>query len=229
MRIVDYLGSLEEERLNVLFSSENQKIRSLVSTFFKCKIPLEPTHGKKRVRAIVVRPLTRVSSKIVVGLLWHACYGRKFKVYHWFILFQVLTRTLKKDKNSEALLSALVILTANAGATRWQSNLKPLRSIFVQHYGEERGTRELDKLKLMLPYRLPEKGPIIDDLLEIKLGSILQRKPKELARIGVGYKDKGNLPKGFTLELPSSDFMEKEEIFEVLLRQVRAKYLSLLR
>lgn len=229
MRIVDILDPLDAEDIFIQMSSENVKIRSLVSTFFKCKIPLERTSGKNSVPALEVYPLTRTSSKIVVGLLWHACFGRKFKVYHWYILFRLFTRTLQKSRQSEALLTILCILTANAEAMRWQSNMKPLRSILVQKLGDEQGTKVLEKILKDLPFQLPKKGPKIDDLLEITKGTIKQRKPKELARIGVGYKDKGNLPKGSTLEYPTLPFIEEtEDVFVVLHRQVKNKYLYLM-
>jgi hypothetical protein len=229
VRIVDILGPLEAETLFVQISSENVKIRSLVSTFFKCKIPLERTANKSDVLALDVKPLTGKSSKIVVGLLWHACFGRKFKTYHWYILFRLFTRTLQKSRESEALLAILCILTANAEAKRWQSNLKPLRSILVGKLGDEQGTKVLNDILKQLPYQLPKKGPKIDDLLDIRQGTIRQRKPKELVRIGVGYKDKGNLPKGSTLEFPNIPYEEEiEDQFDVLLRQVKMKYLNLM-
>lgn len=227
MKIVDFTDLLEQEDLRFLLSPKNRKVRSLVSTFFRRKIPLEPTSGKSKVRAIVVKPKTRHSSQIVVGLLWNALYGRKFKVYHWYILFIVLLRTMEKDKCSEAILSVLMILSTQVGAIKWQSNMKPLRSLLLRHY-DDRTTREiLMKLRKDFPYQLPRTGPKIDDLMDVSVGWIFQRKPKELARIGVGYKDQGSLSKrGFTPELPNlEDFLsDYEDTFEILVRRIKRNY-----
>lgn len=231
MQIADLLGPLEAERISILFSPENLKVRNLSISFFSFKLPLEPTHSRTSCKCLIFKPLPGVKAEnLLVALLWEAVFGKKFKVYHWLVLFNVLIRTIKKDKSSEALLGILVIMTANAASSRWNSNLKPLKSIFRQIYGTEVHQAELDKLLNDLPYRLPHSSSGIENYLQITEGMFKLEKPKELARIGVGYKDKGSLssekvdPELQTVQLS----IEKEDFFEVLLRQVQSKYSKLL-
>lgn len=221
--IADILGPLEHDRLKILSSPQNLKIRGLETSFFRFKVPLESTSGRESYKAIVIRPGSFGSDKIVVGLLWHALFGKKFKVLHWFVLFHVLTRTLKKDKNSEAILAILMIMTADAATSNWMSNMKPLRGILISHLGHERGLAFLEELMSNLPYRLPKKGPVIDEILSFQKAQIRQRKPKELARIGVGYKDKGSLGGSRVESFDSEEFEEKDNVFVDLVRQVRGK------
>lgn len=220
---------LDEEDVFFLCSTKRQKVRSVVHTFFGFKVPLEPTHSRTTIKAIVVRPKVFSSEKIIVGLLWEAVYGRKFKVIHWFVLFKLLIRTLEKDESSEAILAACMILSTNVGATQWQSNMKPLRSLFIQAYGPEEYKVHLDEITRKFPFKLPLKSPKIDELLDFTFGTIEQRKPKDVARIGVGYKDKGSLPVGVKPELPtSSSILEHEDNFVLLHRRVLKKFSMIL-
>jgi len=231
MQIADLLGPLEAERISILFSPENLKVRNLSISFFSFKLPLEPTHSRTSCKCLIFKPLPGVKAEnLLVALLWEAVFGKKFKVYHWYVLFNVLIRTINKDKNSEALLSILVILTANAATTRWNSNLKPMKSIFRRIYGTESHQFELEKLLNNLPYRLPRKSEGIENFMQITEGMFKLEKPKELARIGVGYKDKGSLSsEKVDPELQTFQFfIEKEEFFDVLLRQVQLKYSNLI-
>jgi hypothetical protein len=138
---------------------------------------------------------------------------------------------MKIDKSSEALLGVLLLSTAYAETTNWNSNMVPLRKILSSKLGVERGTIKLDEFLDSLPIRLPKKGPKIEELLEIDMsGIIFQKQSREEKRIGVGYKDKGNLPTEESVEgIPSEVFVEVNRTFEVLLRQTKHKYAKLLK
>jgi hypothetical protein len=234
MIIIDLLGPLEADRMKVLFAPQNLKVRSLTTSFYKFRIPLEPTHDKSIVKALSIKPAPGVTAeKILVGLLWNVCFGKKFKVVHWTILFNVLIRTMNLDKSSEAIIAILRIVTAHAGRTsKWNSCMKPLKTIIYQKL-EDREQQKVVLMKILkdLPVRLPEKGPKIEDLLIINFESkIFQTKPPDAKRIGVGYKDKGSLNSGSIIDpIPNSDFCEdKDEIFVRLLRQSEKTYKNLM-
>lgn len=231
MQIADFLGPLEADRLSILFSTENLKMRNLSIAFFSFRLPLEPTNSRSSCKCLIFKPLPGAKPEtILVSLLSEAVYGKKFKTYHWFLLFNVLIRTINKDKSSEAVLSTLVILAAHAAASRWNTNFKPLKSIFRQVYGPDQQQEKLDEVLKFLPYRLPKKWTDIDSLLQVTTGMLELQKPREVARIGVGYKDKGSLSSKVKPEFQIvSSFTEKEDCFDVLLRQVRVKYGECLR
>jgi hypothetical protein len=231
MKIADFIDPVELERWSILFSPDNVKVRGLPSSFFQMRFPLEPTHSRARVRALSVKPLTSNTDKIVSTLLWHACFGKKFKAIHWYILFNVLIRTIKKDRNSEALLALLSILTANAAATKWDTNMKPLKSILLSKLGQTEHLKILESILNDLPFKLATKGADIDSVISFENSLIELRKPRELARIGVGYKDKGSLNTKVKPDLPSSDVIvsEKEDCFEFLLNKVKRDHNRLLK
>lgn len=70
----------------------------------------------------------------------------------------------------------------------------------------------------------------LDSVISFEIGFIELRKPRELARIGVGYKDKGSLNTKVKAELPKSSFVdEKEDCFKFLISGIRGKYSKLLK
>jgi len=219
--IEEILGPLGAERIKSLLSSEVSKVRGLSSSFYHFKVTLEPTHSKERVKAIVVKPLSRNSDKLVVGLLWNALFGKSFKTIHWFILFAVLTKTMKKDRTSLALMKILILSTGKPGHMNWMHNHGPCRRVLIQHFGEESAKEKLNRIVEDLPVKLPRKDPIINELFLVTETFVKQRKPVIPSRIGIGYKDKGGLGGGSEEPLASSAFLDREEVFDLLLRQAK--------
>lgn len=221
--LIDLLGPLEEDRLKSIFASDRVKARSLTTTFYRFRIPLTPKTGATSYKALQIEPVTLKPEKILVGLLWNAMFGKKFKIVHWFILFQVLSKTLKADNASRAILGILMIITAKAG-TSWNTNIGPVRTI-VRRVKDSDSDRVINGLLRDLPFRLPEKGPKIDDVIKVSIVQVKMRRPKEAARIGVGYRDKGSLNVGSSYDpLPPDLFEDAEDIFDRLLRQTKKRY-----
>lgn len=223
------LNSLEADRIKLLMSPSNEKVRGLATSFFSYSIPLESTTGKSKVSCLRVVPKIGNSDKILSSLFREMLFGKRFKVYHWHIVFNVLLRTLKKDRSSEAILSMLLIVSAHARRTNWRGNMKPVKTILFSHYGEDDGAILLDKILKSLPVSISKKKTDLNEIVSVTEDFIVQRKPRELARIGVGYKDQGSLNSG-TGELDSLtfDFEEKEAVFEDLLRQVKNRFKRIL-
>lgn len=155
------------------------------------KIPLEPTYGRNRVRCLKVT-LLQSGNKVLSGLLWHACFGKKFKLVHNMIFFEILQRTSIYSPLAQTVFDLMVHMnsTAKAGSNEnlfWQ-NLSPVRKNVPDSKLQEVIARlESSGIKL------PTKEPQLDNLVRLTEGVILQRKPKPVNRIGVGYKDKGTL------------------------------------
>lgn len=215
----DLLSPLDAETLKSLLTPEKLRMRGLVPSFFKFSIPLERNQNS-RVKALIFKPLTSNSGKILVGLFWNILFGRKFKVYHWYILFAVLIRTIEKGSQSRNLLKLLVISTSSEGKT-WQSSMKPIKTILTQLHGKDTAEGMITEILKHLPYELPKKGPIIEELLEVKVDSLINKKPTDPRRIGVGYKDKGSLGNGAPEPESPEFFLEQIDAFDFLLRQVK--------
>jgi hypothetical protein len=159
-------------------------------------IPLEPTYGKGSVRCLRIRPKGRSAKQIFTGLVWTALFGsKKFTMIHWYILYSLFEKHLKKDKQSLALLRILRTTTERSGIA-WNQKLKPVKTIVQNVLGKEEAVKYCLKIAEDLGLKLPDKDPGVNNLIRVEPGFFTQRKPKEPNRVGVGYKDKGTLPKG---------------------------------
>jgi hypothetical protein len=220
----DFFNPLEEEeRENLLKSQHNEKLRSLSTSFFARKYLLSVPGGSVRSQrqAVFVKPLVSNSQKILVGLLWNALFGKKFRVIHWNLLFDVLIRTLDKNSSSRALMLVLRLTATSKDVRDLNSCIDPVRRIVSRKLDEEHKEVFLKNLEAHLGLRLPEKAPKIEELLEIEVGNYNPRKPK-IPQRKRGYDDKGNLPDKSNPIVPSDDsesLEAMEDIFELLLRQ----------
>jgi len=226
MKIEDYIELVEVSRINFLFTPvKNEKIRGLTASFFKFKIPLEATNGRSDVKALAIIPLVGQPEKLITALIWEALFGKKFKVCHWMILFQMFLRTISKTRESEALLTILYLITAQAGLSRWNSNMKPLKTMLSKNLGEQLSEEFLQDILKNLSFKLPHRSPDIDKHFRIDHNAVIkQSTPAEQRRIGVGYKDKGSLRKETGVEPESFTFEETEQMFDLLLRRIKMKY-----
>lgn len=163
---------------------------------FRVNIPLEPTFGKTRVPCLKVKPKTGNAKKIWEALLWTAIYSSKsFRIKHWYLLYYLFEKQISKDPASLALLRILRISTERSGKSLDQK-LRSVRTMILNVHDRELAQRYCAKLESDLGVKLPTEDPHLDKLLEFQTGILIQKKPKAPARIGVGYKDKGTLPKG---------------------------------
>jgi hypothetical protein len=218
-----FLDPLEVERIKSVFSPDRVKVRQLTLSFFHTRIPLTPTSYGRSYKALEVTPIAFNAEKILVGLLWHAMFGKKFKIVHWNILFNVFTKTINDNNQSRAILAILMIITARAGKS-WNTTLVPVMTI-VRRKSSEDYDKIIQELLNMLPFRLPKKAPKIESLIKFEEVEVYLRRPKDPNRIGVGYKDKGSLGSESTIEaLPPDLFLEREDVFDLLLRQVKQRY-----
>jgi hypothetical protein len=102
--------------------------------------------------------------------------------------------------------------------------MRSVRTILVQCLQDNDLTlkycRELEK---DLGIKLPTKYDSPKNYFTFEFKQVPQHKPKEPSRIGVGYKDKGTLPKGPKLEpLPDDSYsLPENDIFVDLLERTK--------
>jgi hypothetical protein len=115
---------------------------------------------------------------------------------HWYILYSLFEKTIRKDKRSLAMLKILRITTERSGLT-WNQKLKPVKTIVQNVLNKDEATKYCLNLARDLGLNnLPTTDPKLNEMLEVRLGTMQQKRPEPQRRIGVGYKDKGSLPKG---------------------------------
>jgi hypothetical protein len=193
---------LEQETVDRLYDQvTNQKNnRKSAGSFslpdFRAEIPLEPTFGKSKVGVLRIRPKGRNAKEIFAALIWTALFGSKrFTMIHWYLIYHLFEKQIRKDNRSLALLRILRITTERSGQS-FNQKLKPIKTIVQNVLGKEQAIRYCLNLAKDLGIKLPEKDPKLNDLLRVETGWKFQRRPEPERRIGVGYKDKGSLPKG---------------------------------
>lgn len=220
---MEYLfNSLDYETKLRLLSTKKLKLRGLASSDFRVKFPLEPLHNRKVYKALVLTPLAP-PEKILVGLLWTALFGKTLRVYHWLLLFNLTLKTINAE-SSEALIKILLLLYTEKSGKSWNQRFKPVKTRLFQLMGDNY-TKELQSILERLPYQLPKKNPMIENLIGFEIKKFKLQKPKEPRRIGVGYKDKGNLPSGVKPDLEVSEFLfDLEDKFFHLNRQIKSRY-----
>jgi hypothetical protein len=192
---------LDQETVDRLFDQvTNQGKSKSAGRFslpdFRTEIPLESVFGKRSIQVLKIRPLSGRASHLFESLIWTALFGSKrFTMVHWYLLYHLFEKQISKNKKSLALLKILLITTERSGSS-FNQKLKPVKTIVQSVLGKELALKYIKNLEKDLGIKLPEKDPQLVKQLYIQYGTRIQRKPKEPARIGVGYKDKGTLPKG---------------------------------
>jgi hypothetical protein len=222
-KLINILSYDDAESLVALLEPKKSKLTGLPATFFRRKLLLSAKHGRRSVPAISVRPLTASSQKILSELILGALYGKSFKVIHWNILFDCLTRTIQNDRSSEALMRILRILSAAQAGQDYRTTMRPVKRIVSKVLGDEQAEEYINqKIKNLLPFKLPQRPPRIDDVLEIDWSAKhVMRKPLEQRRVGVGYKDKGSLRQDSVEEPLAYEFQSRADYFEILLSKTQ--------
>lgn len=217
-----FFNALDYDTKLRLQSTKKLKLRGLASSDFRIKIPLEPLHNRSTYKALVLTPLDS-PPKVLIGLLWTAMFGKTFRVYHWYLLFELLLKTINAE-SSEAILKILLLISTENSGKSWNQKFKPMKTL-LYNVMEEDSKNEINEILSNLPYKLPKKNPKIETLIKVETKTFKLKKPKEPNRIGVGYKDKGNLPSGVKPDLETSEFLfDLEDRFFYLNRHIKSKY-----
>lgn len=200
-RFQDFLTLDQIDQL-ISRSEKNHQKRypfSLRTRYLEMLSPLEPKAGKSLVQHIRVKlKKSRDLKEAFEALLWCAIYGSKhFTVLIWYLLFNIFCKTISDNKQSEALLKILrITTTSRSEGSDLRTHLKPVRTILVQCLQDnDRAVKYCKILEKDLGIKLPTKIKPLTDYFEITYPLKVQKKSPEPSRIGVGYKDKGTLPK----------------------------------
>lgn len=208
--LYDLLDQSTVDRLYDLVTDPKAKRKSAGSFSlpdFRVNIPLEPVFGKTEVKVLKIAPKCRNAKQIYLALLWTAIYGSKrLSMVHWYLLYTLFEKRIEtKDKETLALLRILRITTERSGSA-FNQKLRPVKTVVQNVLGKDVGLLYCKYLEQSLGVKLPQEDPKLNDLIRVTYGVKFQHRPKEPARIGVGYKDKGTLPKG-----PKEDTSEAED------------------
>lgn len=219
----EFFNPLEDEDIeSLLLPQRNEKLRSLSASFFNRKYLLSVTGGSLRNQrqAVFVKP-KQGAQKIIVGLLWNAMFGRKFKVIHWNILFDLFIRTIDNNRASRAMLTVLRLTAASKDVRDMFSNMDSVSRIVKRKMDKDKAEQFLNQLLNSFGMQFPKTAPVINELLDISQGNYNPPKPKRPQRKR-GYDDKGHLPDETNpIVLPelSVQVEDKEDLFDLLLRQ----------
>lgn len=157
------------------------------------RIPLEPTFGRRSVKCLKIVPLEN-GTKLVSGILWHAIFSKHgCKTVHNLILFEILNQTNKWSLLAQLVFNVLMLTnrTAKAGSsnTLLYQNLVPVRRLI-----SDSELKQLIEDFAAAGMKLAKRAPDLNKLFKVSQSVIYQHKAPPVARIGVGYKDKGTLP-----------------------------------
>jgi hypothetical protein len=219
----EFFNPLEDEDIeSLLLPQRNEKLRSLSASFFNRKYLLSVAGGSLRNQrqAVFVKP-KQGAQKIIVGLLWNAMFGRKFKVIHWNILFDLFIRTIDNNRASRAMLTVLRLTAASKDVRDMFSNMDSVSRIVKRKMDKDKAEQFLNQLVNSFGMQFPKTAPVINELLDISQGNYNPPKPKRPQRKR-GYDDKGHLPDETNpIVLPelSVQVEDKEDLFDLLLRQ----------
>jgi hypothetical protein len=163
--------------------------------------------------------------KFFRDLIWTALFGsNRFKVCHWFVLWDQFEKTMDKCEQSQALLSILRLTTSKEGSS-YNTKLKTVYTVASNALGsQELGLKYCQRLLKQMGLTLKKSDPKINEYFHWSLTSKYNRqeKPPKPNRIGVGYKDKGHLNTEVRpdLAVDSEDyFVPINDTFEVLLQR----------
>lgn len=193
--LADILSDDQLQILSELSSSKTlRKAPAVRREDLEFVLPLEPRHSKSLVRGIRVKlKYSNESQKAWESLLWHAIYSSsEFRVFTWYILYNVFIRRMKYEKYALNLLRILRLTTQRCGKA-YNQKLRSVRQI-ISYYDKELALKYCKHLESGLGIKLPTSVPPLTEFFHLTEVTIKQRKPPEPKRIGVGYKDKGHLP-----------------------------------
>lgn len=139
-------------------------------------------------------------------MLWYLLF-KGITVKEWFILSYLLELTLRGGQLGPCACFAGVLRLSSKtrkSSESWNSQLRPIHKILKAKIPqvEFEGSIEYESLLDLVLHELkvPQKALALSELYTVTRVEIPKVSPKAERYIGVGYKDKGNLPSGNRLE-----------------------------
>jgi hypothetical protein len=226
---LDYVGGissfLSDDQLALLsdlagHNTSSFRPRLSVEDFEDKKSPifLESRFGKSSVAILKVR-LKKTPKAVFQALMWNALYGRNtLRIKHWYVLFHLFQTHLGKNNWSIGLLRVLRLTTEKSGKALDQK-LRSVRTIVAKSAGKETAIAYCKNTESLLGISLGTNQMDLDDYLDVSIHFLHQSKPIAPNRIGVGYKDKGNLSNKVRPDLVDTTkvVLDVEDVFNVLM------------
>jgi len=165
----------------------------LSSSDFRGTVNLEPTYGKGSVKVIKYCSHHQDASEVFAALLWEATFGTHFKIWHWYILFNILCKGTSLNNTKIGLFLLLRVVTAKRDLAFF-SSMKCFNSILKDRFPDTVLRQSvLAKFMKLFSVTWPTSDPKLHMLLSARECKIVLEKAPDLTRIGVGYKDQGSL------------------------------------
>jgi len=170
--------------------STGSSMQGPLTSDFSQDIPLDrPQSGKLRVLRISTSEKPMRALEI---LLWEMLFGKHFRVWHWFILFNFAFRQRKSTDFTACLITCLSLCRPKGRTINWFSNVRNIHATIRDSLSTEVVKKSINVITEVFPSDTLRKGILQDSFTAVETIKTL-RKPTESARIGVGYKDKGIL------------------------------------
>lgn len=159
-------------------------------------IPQSPMTSDRRIKGIMIK-LHLGGEKVARHLLWHLLF-KGIKVTEWFLLYEYLSRNIKGG--SKVHCACLFGALSESASSRkrvdsFTSTLRPIHKDLraIKPKLDDKLLRVENTLELITKIlNVPHKGLPIDKLITVSETSVIVPRPRDLSRIGVGYKDKGS-------------------------------------
>jgi len=132
--------------------------------------------------------------EVYYDLIRELFVGRYLKAFHVFLMFEIIWRQRKLSNQTAALMIPLFVDRAKARPIRIDSDYLSTHAR-LKDFLDPRVLHEITERFFSFFPKVPKKDHKISRHFTLKTDFIIQKdvKPRESARIGVGYKDKGNL------------------------------------
>jgi len=165
----------------------------LAPSDFNGTINLEPTYGKGQIKVLRYESHAPSLERVFAALIWEASFGTHFKIWHWYILFNLLCKGSSLNNTKVGLFLLLRVVTAKRDLAFF-SSMKCLYSILKDSFPDPEVSKSiLTRFLNMFPIKIPPKDPRLHTLLSCRELTISLTKAPDVTRIGVGYKDKGSI------------------------------------
>jgi hypothetical protein len=134
-------------------------------------------------------------------MLWFLLF-KGITVLEWFVLSYQLDLLLREGRiGSCACLAGVLQLSSETRkrSESWFSHLRPIHKILSSRVpkSDQKDNERRSLLDIVIQeLKIPKKAMPISSLYSHTWETVRISRPKDPNRLGVGYKDKGNLPKG---------------------------------
>jgi len=145
----------------------------------------------------VVRIRSTKGNSNINAVLWDCLFGTP-RGLHWHLLFEVINRTTKYDRVLQDFFNIMMLINTNSPRGGSVESFLNMKEKSVRQVLSSNDANIIANRLRASGLTIPIKRPSLKLTFSIEVAHFSNS--SELRRIGVGYKDKGNLP------LPGSQY-----------------------